>query len=294
MGPPPYVHRFWGAMDALFATVAPTPWGAVVTDGRFPRVWDANYARVDAAGVRLDDVAEALLPALRASGADLFHVVAFDPEGSTALLTDLSRRGHRLAWDVVMDVAAADAAPAGHPVEALAAGEELWDAVEASLRLFGDPADALAQLRAIETEVMGPGGKRWFGSARTVGSCRSPPCSCSRAWATSTTSPPSPRTAAGGTRAPSPRTPSRRHATTSSAVVLLADPEEPAVVRDVRADRVPRGRPARVDARPDPPRRRTCSRAPGPSRGAIGSCGSGSILRRIRFTWTSSVFVSPT
>ena len=77
-----HVQRFWGAMDALFADVAPTPWGAVVTDGRFPRVWDANYARVDAAGVRLDDVAEALLPALRASGADMFHVVAFDPEGS--------------------------------------------------------------------------------------------------------------------------------------------------------------------------------------------------------------------
>jgi ribosomal protein S18 acetylase RimI-like enzyme len=163
MGPPAYVHRFWAAMDALFATVTPTPWGAVVTDGRFPRVWDANYARVDVAGARLEDVEDALLPALRASGADLFHVVAFDPEGSTELLTHLSRRGHRLAWDVVMDVAAAEAAPAGHPAESLTPGDELWDAVEASLGLFGDPADALAQLRAIETEVMDPGGKRWFG-----------------------------------------------------------------------------------------------------------------------------------
>ena len=231
MGPPPYVHRFWAAMDGLFATVTPTPWGAVVTDGRFPRVWDANYARVDVAGARLDDVADALLPALRASGADLFHVVAFDPEGSTSLLTDLSRRGHRLAWDVVMDVAAAEVAPAGHPVEPLAAGDELWDAVEASLRLFGDPADALAQLRAIETEVMGPGGKRWFGirddgrivsiaallvleGVGYVDNVATDPAYRGRGYASTLTA----------------------HAvaqarTDVERVVLLADPEEPAVVR---------------------------------------------------------------
>ena len=69
------------------------------------------------------------MPALRAAGADLFHVVVFDPEDSTELLADLSRRGHRLGWDVVLDVAADDVAAREPPVEALADGDELWDAV---------------------------------------------------------------------------------------------------------------------------------------------------------------------
>ncbi len=154
----------WRSMDALFSRVEPTPWGAVVTDGRYPRIWDTNYARVEAAGVRLPEVVEALAPALDSIGATIFHVVMFNPEGSARLLTDLSRRGHRLGWDLVMLSPAVRAAPNAHKVHEVSPGPELWNAVEASLALLGDePKEAVAQIRAIETDVLAPGGKRWFG-----------------------------------------------------------------------------------------------------------------------------------
>src|SRR2546425_1106997 len=39
--------RFWRALDGAFERVEPTWWGAVVTDRRYPLIWDVNYARVE-------------------------------------------------------------------------------------------------------------------------------------------------------------------------------------------------------------------------------------------------------
>ena len=63
---PEHVLRFWRSLDAMFGRVEPTRWGAVVTDRRYPAVWDANYARVDtdSAGLTLAEVEASLLPAL--------------------------------------------------------------------------------------------------------------------------------------------------------------------------------------------------------------------------------------
>jgi len=163
---PAFVQRFWRGLDALFSDVEPTWWGAVVTDGRFPRIWDANYARVDveAPGLTAADVETELLPALRSAGSTTEHVVTFHPESSTRLLTELSARGHRLGWDLVMDLS--EPVPPAEPidVEELAPNDELWGRVTASFELFGvDPEESVEQLKAIETEVMLPGGKRWFG-----------------------------------------------------------------------------------------------------------------------------------
>jgi ribosomal protein S18 acetylase RimI-like enzyme len=166
---PDHVQRFWHGMDQLMGSVEPTPWGAVVSDGRYPAIWDANYARVDAPAHEpgYDEVAEALLPALERSGATWFHVVTFDPEGSTRLLSELSGRGHRLSFDLVMDRAVegdVPRRPGAPPVEQLRSGDELWERVGASLALFGiENPEAVAQLAALESQVMGPGGKRWFG-----------------------------------------------------------------------------------------------------------------------------------
>jgi ribosomal protein S18 acetylase RimI-like enzyme len=167
---PSYVQRFWHALDDLFSTVEPTWWGAVVTDGRFPRIWDANYARVDAAapGLTAADIEHELLPALRAAGSTTEHVVMFRPESTTRLLTELSARGHRTVWDLVMTlsdrVARAAPSPAAIGVEELEPNDELWARVAASFELFGvDPGESVDQLRAIETDVLLPGGKRWFG-----------------------------------------------------------------------------------------------------------------------------------
>jgi ribosomal protein S18 acetylase RimI-like enzyme len=167
---PEHFHRFWRALDDLLGDVQPTWWGAAVTDARFPRIWDANYARIDVASedLRAADVEAELLPALAKTGASVMHVVAFHPEETTTLLSELSTRGHRIGWDVVMDLAG-DPSPddgdaAGPAVEELSPDRDVWAAIEASMALFGiDSADAIAQLLRLEEEVLMRGGRRWFG-----------------------------------------------------------------------------------------------------------------------------------
>ena len=157
--------RFWRALDALLAEVRETRWGAVVTDGRFPALWDANYARVDTPPPSLTavDVERELLPALARAATDTMHVVSFHPDRTTRLLTELSSRGHRLGWDVVMELRTAPE-PGTSSVVELPPGDDLWSRVQESLGLFGTSSpDATAQLRRLEQEVLAPGGKRWFG-----------------------------------------------------------------------------------------------------------------------------------
>ena len=168
---------FWRALDGLLERVEPTPWGAVVTDRRFPHVWDANYARVEAAQPPpLAEVEAALGPALARAGADRFHVVLHRPDEQARLLAELSARGDHLSWDVVMEhrpgpdgQAGEPGPPAPHPRLAPGAqivevepGRRLWDAFRASLAAFGvtDPG-AIEELVALEREVLGPV-KRWF------------------------------------------------------------------------------------------------------------------------------------
>ena len=159
------VVRFWRALDGFLESVEPTWWGAVVSDRRFPAIWDANYARVDlpAEDLSLAEVEASLTPALVRAGSNAFHVVMFEPERSTRLMTELSARGDRLSWDVVMvHDGSSPSTPAG--VDELSPGPELWDAVRASLRHFGiGQASAVTQLVALERDALGASAKRWFG-----------------------------------------------------------------------------------------------------------------------------------
>ncbi|MGZ8570923.1 MAG: GNAT family N-acetyltransferase [Actinomycetota bacterium] len=165
---PDHVHRFWLALDELFARVRPTRWGAVITDGRYPRIWDTNYARIDVAddSLRSADIEAELLPALHDAGASTFHVVSFHPDHTAALLAELSSRGHRLSWDLVMNAGRSRTIGPTAPsveIEELPPDDELWTSVAASFALFGvDPGEAVEQLRGIERDVLAPGGKRWF------------------------------------------------------------------------------------------------------------------------------------
>ncbi len=146
--------------------VQATWWGAVVTAPAFPVVWDANYARVDAAApdLRLADILEASLPSLRRAGTDVFHVVSFHPEETTGLLTELSSLGHALTWDVVMDhTPGRSIVPPVTTVEELAPDTALWERVHASLELFGVAPDVATQLRALEEVAQPATAKRWFG-----------------------------------------------------------------------------------------------------------------------------------
>lgn len=147
-----------------------------MTDARFPSISDANYARIDLASdeITADDIERSLVPALQAAGVtSAFHVVSFHPGANTTLLAQLSARGHRLTWDLVMDhdLAAISDSPRTTAVEPLTDTDDLWAHVRASMALFGiDREDALDQLCAIEREVLAPGGKRWFGIRNASGS----------------------------------------------------------------------------------------------------------------------------
>ncbi|MEA2581047.1 MAG: FR47-like protein [Actinomycetota bacterium] len=175
MGVPEHVIRYWQAQDAFLDSREATWWGAVVTDRRFPRVWDANYARVDreAPDLTMNEIAEALIPALRAAGAETFHVVSFVADHTTALMDELAGAGHTLSWDLVMDLDVERLLPADPSiqVEQLSPGDELWDIVRATFPLFGGyVADAGEDLLRIESTVMAAGGKRWFGVRDADGS----------------------------------------------------------------------------------------------------------------------------
>src|SRR6266446_2525490 len=94
--------ELWKAMDLLFDRVEEHPWGAVITDHRFPKVHDANYARVDHGDTSVTELMKALLPAIEQVGAEEIHIVMTDPDDSSDLIASLSSAGHRLGWDEVM------------------------------------------------------------------------------------------------------------------------------------------------------------------------------------------------
>lgn len=162
---PDHVHRFWRALDERIARVETTWWGAVVTQERFARVWDTNYARIDAAAadLRLSDVAPALLPALERVGTETFHVVSFHPEETADLLAELSTLGHTLSWDVVMDLVEPVGEVVDARVEEIVPNAELWERVRSSLDLFGVDPDVAPQLVELDRALTDVGVKRWFG-----------------------------------------------------------------------------------------------------------------------------------
>jgi len=164
--------RFWRALDSSMERVVETPWGAVVSDARFPTIWDVNYARVDAErDVRLSDVRAALDPELARTGARHEHLVCFWPELQTGLLGELGRGGNRISWDIVMIHRGGEPEPPAIAVEEVKTFDDaFWRAVRTSLAAFDvtEPA-SLDQLMRLEREVALPDGKRWFSILRSSG-----------------------------------------------------------------------------------------------------------------------------
>jgi ribosomal protein S18 acetylase RimI-like enzyme len=156
--------RFWRAHDDLFERTEARWWGAVVSDARFPAIQEPNYARVETRQpVRLEEIEEALDPAMRASGSERSHVVVFHPEDQTELVAAASTRGDRIVWDLVMVAAGGDVEPTGEVEEVSAFDGSFWSAHRDSARLFDiSDDDTLDQLQAMERDVLLPAGRRWF------------------------------------------------------------------------------------------------------------------------------------
>jgi predicted GNAT family acetyltransferase len=159
--------RFWRALDGTFERVSPAWWGAVVTDSRFPDVWDLNYARVETTQPDLTaaEIEAELLPAMAESGAQHEHVVVFHPEELTGLVTELSMRGDKISWDTAMRCALRiDPAPGDPQVEEVVDfTNEYWDLHRRSLREFDVTEPRVAdQLVRLERDHLLGTGKRWF------------------------------------------------------------------------------------------------------------------------------------
>jgi GNAT superfamily N-acetyltransferase len=164
--------RFWHALDTAMERVEETPWGAVVSDARFPTIWDVNYARVDAErDVGLAEVRTVLDRELARTGARHEHLVCFWPALQTGLLSELGRGGNRISWDIVMIHRGRAPEPPAVAVEEVTVPDEaFWTAVRASLAAFDvtEPA-SLDQLMHLEREVALPDGKRWFAIRTSAG-----------------------------------------------------------------------------------------------------------------------------
>jgi ribosomal protein S18 acetylase RimI-like enzyme len=162
-----HLGRLWAALDHRFERVQPHRWGAVVTDARFPDVWDVNYARVERMqpGLTLSEIERSLDPALARVGAKHRHLVLFDPDEMSEILVAGSSRGAVVTWDSVMTVAAsAVRPPPPEPwVQEVDPDAAFLDLVRGSLAEFDVDDERVAeQLMAIETTVLLPAGKRWF------------------------------------------------------------------------------------------------------------------------------------
>ncbi|MBI2238004.1 MAG: GNAT family N-acetyltransferase [Actinobacteria bacterium] len=162
-----HLLRFWRALDDLFEAVEPAWWGAVVSDARFPSIWDVNYARVETGvpDLTLAEVEGTLRPALARTGARNVHLVLFHPGELTGLLSDAGMRGDRLTWDTVMEYRGNGSPPDGGVAveEPLRFDTAFWARHRESLREFDIHDEAtMDQLVTLEREVMIPAGKRWF------------------------------------------------------------------------------------------------------------------------------------
>src|SRR5919197_1252258 len=174
---------YWRAADRLFQNHEEPRGGAVVSDRRYPRIHEANYALVQTAEpVHLDEIDGVLGPAARAAGAPFDHVVVLTVEEQTELIAEASTRGERLSFDQVMRWS--DRPPDVDPrVAAIDDPDEaFWTAFRDSARVFGVEDEATgrgARATYLLTEPDGPAvgiyRRAGFGTVTRIGSWVSEP-----------------------------------------------------------------------------------------------------------------------
>ena len=77
---PDALRSFWYEAESFAETCVRTPWGVVITDSRYPTIYDANHASLleEASDLTLEEVRETLHPLLLAAGATHEHIQVMD------------------------------------------------------------------------------------------------------------------------------------------------------------------------------------------------------------------------
>jgi len=163
---PTVPERYFAAADAALRGTRPTWWGTVVSDARFPDIYDLNFARVseDAADLTLADVVGELEPTLRPAGSRHLQVVLMRPDSAPGLVEEAARAGLALSADEVMEFRANPGPADGdHAVERIEPNGELWSVLGRSFREFSVTQPAVVeQLLRWNVEVLAPNGRRYF------------------------------------------------------------------------------------------------------------------------------------
>jgi hypothetical protein len=169
MALPEPLKDFWSAWRGLTLTRRTTPWGEIVTDPRYPLVWESNHAAVlrDHAGVTLAEIRAELLPALSEAGAVYEHVEFWDPPASCPALDALRMVADHGGTDAVMVYEGERGGPpADGPAvkEVVEPGEDFWEVYRSSRNEFGDTLaeEVVDQLVLRDRELLLPAGLRAF------------------------------------------------------------------------------------------------------------------------------------
>jgi ribosomal protein S18 acetylase RimI-like enzyme len=159
---------FWYAAEALAQTCVRTPWGVVITDARYPTIYDANHAGILelAPDLILEEVRATLRPLLHAAGATHEHIEVMDLSDPSPAADELRREQPGVSADVVMRFEGGGVDPeCDARVEEIAAPDDsFWQVYRDTRTDFGEPFDGevIDQLVARDKDVYFPAGLRFF------------------------------------------------------------------------------------------------------------------------------------
>jgi ribosomal protein S18 acetylase RimI-like enzyme len=163
---------FWSAWRGLTLARRPTAWGEVVSDPRYPLVWESNHAAVlrNHATVSLEEIRAELIPALTEARAVYEHVEFWDPPASCPALEALKVVAEHGGTDAVMVYEGpADGPAAGTPdgldlEELTDPGEDFWAVYRTSRDEFAESLtdEVVDQLVLRDRELLVPAGLRAF------------------------------------------------------------------------------------------------------------------------------------
>jgi len=173
-------RSFWHAWGKLNPVCLPTAWGHVVTDARFPRVWESNRAAVLSrhGTVTASEIRRSLLPALRDAGAAYEVVEFWAPPANCPALRSMETTAGDVGHDVMMRFGGGlpEAERAAARVrrrndadvmveEIPSPGRGFWKVYRESRLEFGGEMtrETLRQLVRRDREVLVPAGLRLFG-----------------------------------------------------------------------------------------------------------------------------------